>query len=264
MVSRSLANAEGLNIFVTFGDASGPARLCSFVDRSLIVSATHERSAQRTEEGAMTRKKLDLLFSVGGLLLAVLLLVLGLVLQNQASFAKDYVHDQLSEQKITFTPADKLGPDTQAQCLKDNGGKTMSTGKQAECYANEYIKVHVEGAMKGGGYEGGTYATVGGPQRELAAKVAELTKANPSDPAIKDTQAKLDALNALRETAFKGETLRGLLLTSYGFSIFGERAGQAALLAFLGAAVLLLASIAGFLHGASKKADHVILGGAAA
>ena len=42
------------------------------------------------------------------MLLAGLMLVLGLVLQNQADFAKAYVHDQLAQQQITFTPADKL------------------------------------------------------------------------------------------------------------------------------------------------------------
>ena len=52
----------------------------------------------------MKRRTLDLIFSVGGGLLAILLLVLGLVLQNQANFAESYVNDQLTEQKITFTP----------------------------------------------------------------------------------------------------------------------------------------------------------------
>lgn len=36
----------------------------------------------------MRRRTLDIIFSVGGLALAALLLILGLVLQNQADFAK--------------------------------------------------------------------------------------------------------------------------------------------------------------------------------
>ena len=51
-----------------------------------------------------------------------------------------------------------------------------------------------------------------------------------------------------RQTLFRGETLRGLLLTSYGFSIFGDKAMQAAWVAFLASFVLLIASIAGFVH----------------
>ncbi len=47
---------------------------------------------------------------------------------------------------------------------------------------------------------------------------------------------------------FKGETLRGLLLTSYGFSEFGVKAGQAAIVAFLAAALMALLGIAGFVH----------------
>ena len=55
-------------------------------------------------------------------------------------------------------------------------------------------------------------------------------------------------VTAQRETVFKGETLRGLLLTSYGFSEFGTKAGQAATVAYLAAALLLLLAIAGFVH----------------
>jgi hypothetical protein len=47
---------------------------------------------------------------------------------------------------------------------------------------------------------------------------------------------------------FKGETLKGLLLTSYGFSEFGTKAEQGAMVAYGGAALLLLLSIAGFVH----------------
>ncbi|MEZ5179055.1 MAG: hypothetical protein R2746_12515 [Acidimicrobiales bacterium] len=74
----------------------------------------------------MASKTLDLIFSIGGGLLAVLLLVLGLVLQNQASFAKDYVHDQLSAQQITFTP-EKGGQATRrgGQCLVKRAGKPL-------------------------------------------------------------------------------------------------------------------------------------------
>ena len=49
---------------------------------------------------------------------------------------------------------------------------------------------------------------------------------------------------------FQGETLRGLLLTVYGFSVFGELAGIAAIAAFLGGVLLFILSILGFLHAA--------------
>ena len=48
----------------------------------------------------MKRRTLDLVFGIGGVALAALLAVLGLVLTNQSNFAKNYVRDQLSAQKI--------------------------------------------------------------------------------------------------------------------------------------------------------------------
>ena len=93
----------------------------------------------------MKRRTLDIVFSVGGVLLAGLLLVLGLVLQNQAEFAKTYVHDQLAEQQIVFTPASALtSEEKQAPCIVANAGQPLVTGKQAECYANHYIGLHVK------------------------------------------------------------------------------------------------------------------------
>jgi len=91
----------------------------------------------------MKRRTLDLVFAVGGLLVALLILVLGLVLQNQANFATNYVHNQLAEQKITFTAAKFLKADENDPCLKKYAGKPLVTGHEAECYANHYIGVHV-------------------------------------------------------------------------------------------------------------------------
>jgi hypothetical protein len=200
------------------------------------------------------RRTLDIAFSIGGLALAALLLVLGLVLQNQADFAKDYVKDQLSQQRITFTPADALSDEErEAQCLVDNGGKPLVTGKQAECYANHYIALHLSETN-----DGKTYSQTSTESRQLSAEAEEAAETDPGAPATLALQGQADELNGKVQTLFRGETLRGLLLTSYGFSIFGERAGQAALVSFAAAAVLLLASIAGFIHAATTPKDEVV------
>lgn len=47
---------------------------------------------------------------------------------------------------------------------------------------------------------------------------------------------------------FEGETLRGILLTSYGFSELGQKAEQAATVIYLGVILLTLLSLAGFVH----------------
>jgi hypothetical protein len=49
-----------------------------------------------------------------------------------------------------------------------------------------------------------------------------------------------------------------LLLTTYGFSVLGEKAELAALVAFFAAAILILASIAGFAHALSTPKDKKI------
>ena len=201
----------------------------------------------------MKRRTLDVVFSVGGLLLAVLLLVLGLVLQNQANFAKDYVHDQLSAQKITFTPEDKLtDEEKQATCIVSYAGQPLTTGAQAACYSNHYIAVHL--AEVNGGK---TYSETSNDSRAAQAKADAATKAGTADATDLKTQA--TALDAKVQTLFRGETLRGLLLTSYGFSIFGERAQQAAWVCYLVALVLFLASMAGFVHAFTTPKEEVVL-----
>lgn len=204
----------------------------------------------------MKRRTLDLLFSIGGLLLGLLLLVLGLVLQNQADFASSYVEDQLSQQRITFAAEENLkGEQDDAPCLIDNAGSALDSGKKAECYANEYIAYHLEGSASGAGYEGETYATLGTPQRQLA---ADLKAAKESGGDTADLEAQVATINGLRDTMFKGETLRGLLLTTYGFSIFGDRAALAALVCFVAAGLLVILALAGFVHFGKTPKNAVI------
>lgn len=190
----------------------------------------------------MKRKTLDVLFSIGGLVLAGLLLVAGLVLSSNASFANTYVADQLSQQHISFKTADTLTAEEKEQaCLVTYAGQPLTTGKQAECYANNFIGLHLKSI--GGGK---TYAELGTPQSALQAQVTQAQKDNSAN--LADLQKQLATVTGQRETVFKGETLRGLLLTSYGFSEFGAKAGQAATVAYLAGGLLFLLSIAGFLH----------------
>jgi hypothetical protein len=199
----------------------------------------------------MHRRTLDIIFSVGGLLLAVLLGVLGGVLQNQADFAKDYVHNQLQAQQIVFTPKAGLQPAENAQCLKNYASQPLVTGKQAECYANNYIALHLSEVN-----DGKTYAQTSGESRAAADKAKAAATSGAADAATLDAQAK--ALDGKTQTLFRGETLRGLLLTSYGFSIFGERAQQAAWVCFAVAFVLLIAGIAGLIHAFTTSKEKTV------
>ena len=62
-------------------------------------------------------------FSIGGVVFSLLLLVVGLILNNQKSFATDYVRTELTAQKINFTPA---------KFLSDEEKKAASNAKQAK------------------------------------------------------------------------------------------------------------------------------------
>jgi hypothetical protein len=103
---------------------------------------------------------------------------------------------------------------------------------------------------------GKTYAETSSAARQLDAQLAAMP--DKTSAAAKTLSAQAQATHGKATTLFQGETLRGLLLTSYGFSIFGERATQAANVCFALALVLLLASIAGFIHAARKSAEQPI------
>lgn len=190
----------------------------------------------------MRRRTLDILFSAGGMALAGLLVVLGVVMTSNANFSKNYVKDQLSQQNITFKPADQLTDEEKAiPCVVENAGKPLTTGKQAECYS-KLIGLHLETTA-----EGMTYAEIGVPQGEARTKLA-AAQASGDTVAAADLQKQVTDLTTKRETLFKGETLRGLLLTSFGFSVLGEKAGQAATVAYIAAAMLAVLALFGFVH----------------
>ena len=190
----------------------------------------------------MKRRTLDILFSVGGVGLAALLFVIGVVMTSNANFSKRYVTDQLAQERITFKTADTLtDEERQAPCLVAYAGQALTTPKQAECYANKFIGLHVKSTAKGK-----TYAELGDVQTDLRAQIAAAQKN--SDPAVADLQKQLADITSQRETVFKGEALRGILLTSYGFGVLGMKAQQAATMIYIGVALLLALSIAGFVH----------------
>lgn len=200
----------------------------------------------------MKRRTLDIIFAGGGIVLAAVMVILGLVLADQQSFAKDYVKTELGDQKIVFATTDKLTDEEKnwkpgSKCLTEYAGKTMETGKMAECYANFYIALHMENSAKTAGFEGATYATLGATRTDLTAQV-KAAKDKGDTAAADAAQKKLDSATSLRSTLQTGETLRGLLLTSYGFSIFGDKAGLAATVCYVLAGIVFILSVAGLVH----------------
>jgi hypothetical protein len=171
----------------------------------------------------MRRRTFDALATTAGLLIAGLMLVAGGLLTWGHSFVASQVSTQLSAQKIVFPPADSpavKGPEFAA--MRQYGGQLMTTGAQAQVYADHFIAVHLKEI--GGGQ---TYA-------QLSAKSL--------------AQPKNAALAAQVQTMFRGETLRGLLLNAYAFGTVGQIMLWAAIAAFTGAGLLLILAAFGFVH----------------
>ncbi len=192
----------------------------------------------------MKRRTLDLLFSAGGVLLAGLLLVLGMVMTSNANFARNYVKDQLSEQHITFkTAATLTDEEKKSDCLDKYAGPAPHHRQAGRVLCERLhrpprqVRRRRPDLRRHGHHQGCRRR----PDRHAQSR-------QPNDPALADLQAKSTTMGAQRETLFKGETLRGLLLTSFGFSVFGDKGGQVATVAYMAAALMVLLSIAGFAH----------------
>ncbi|MCU1672103.1 MAG: hypothetical protein JWN77_216 [Frankiales bacterium] len=190
----------------------------------------------------MRRKTFDAILTAGGLVLAVVLLVAGGLLTWGSSFVADNVRTQLAAEKI-FIPTVASGalddPAIKPHLTK-YAGQQLTTGDQAKAYADYFIGVHVKAASGNR-----TFAELGTAQSAVKAQIADAKKAGASTAALDE---QLATLTVTRETVFKGETLRGLLLNAYAFGTMGKIAGIAAVTAFAGAAVMLLLSLLGLLH----------------
>jgi hypothetical protein len=184
----------------------------------------------------MRRITFDILMATAGLFLAVTLIASGALLLWAHSFIGNEVHTQLAAQQIFFPPANSPAvAKPEFQAMRQYGGQQLTTGAQAEVYADHFIANHLKAI--GGGK---TYA-------QLSAEAI----AKPTDT----------ALAAQVATVFKGETLRGLLLNAYAFGTMGTIAGIAAIAAFIAAAVMLLLSGLGLFHARRTSPATDILNG---
>jgi hypothetical protein len=153
-----------------------------------------------------------------------------------SNFIGNEVHTQLAAQQIYFPAANSPAvANPEFAAMRQYGGQQLTTGAQAEVYADHFIANHLK--VIGGGK---TYS-------QLSAEAI--------------AQPKNAVLAAQVATVFKGETLRGLLLNAYAFGTMGMIAGIAALGAFIAAAVMLLLSGLGLLHARRTSPEAEILSG---
>jgi hypothetical protein len=172
----------------------------------------------------MRRKTFDLLASLGGILIVAMLIVAGGLATWGYNFSNNSVHTQLAQQQISFPAlgstalaSPEIGP-----YLNQYAGQPLTTGPQAEAYANHFIAVHLSEMPYNGVY----------------AKVSAASMADPTNAALK----------AEVQTVFQGTTLRGLLLEAYAFSVFATIALWAAIASFVMAFLMALLVGLGFWH----------------
>jgi putative Ca2+/H+ antiporter (TMEM165/GDT1 family) len=179
----------------------------------------------------MRRKTFDGLLASGGLIVAIMLLVAGALLTWAHSFVTDEVHNQLAAEKIYFPDKGTSALTSNAEIKKyvtKYAGQEVTTGAQAEVFADHYIAVHLR--------------EIGGGQ--TYSQLSEKSLANPKD----------SALAAQVQTVFRGETLRGLLLNAYAFGKMASIALIAAIVSFVGAVIMLILSALGLWH--SRRVDR--------
>jgi hypothetical protein len=182
----------------------------------------------------MRRKTFDTLVSGAGLLIAVVLLIAGSLGFWAYSFANSQVHDQLAAQQIYFPAAGSAaiaGP--QFTALQQYAGQQLTTGAQAEAYANHFIAVHLTEVAGGKTYS----------------QVSALAQADPTNT----------TLAGQVNTLFKGTTLRGMLLNAYAFWQIGQIALIASIVSFVAAFAFLVLSVFGIMHARRVPVEVEIL-----
>jgi hypothetical protein len=116
-------------------------------------------------------------------------------------------------------------------------GEELTTGQQAQVYANDFIAVHLNEIGGGQTYAQLSQAAMALPKGSVAYTAAE----------------------AKVQTVFQGTTLRGLLLEAYGFSVFATIALWGAIASFALAALMALLVILGVLHARKTDDDKELL-----
>jgi hypothetical protein len=168
-------------------------------------------------------------------ILAVILGVGSGLLFYGSHFGLNMVHTQLAAQNISFPAKGSaaLSP-TEFPDLQRYAGQKVDTGPKAKAYANGFINRHL--------------ASVAGGQT-----YSQVSTASQADP----TNAKL---TAQVNTLFKGETLRGLLLYAWGWSVVSSIALYAAIGALMGFLIMLVVTVGDFVADPKVASHHLTNG----
>lgn len=158
--------------------------------------------------------------------LALGMVIAGALALVGGGYARSVVHDQLTPQKITFPANEQAGL---FDDLKQYAGQTVDNGAKAKAYANQYINRHLQEVAGGKTY----------------AQVSALAMADPKNETLAQQKA----------TLFQGETLRGLLLSVWGWSVVAAVATIAGIVLIVIGAVLATLPLAAAYARRRRTAD---------
>jgi hypothetical protein len=170
------------------------------------------------------------------------------------NFTTSQIHDELAAQSIFFPTSDQikaggaLDPAEFPQEIRDQAGNQVTDGNQARIYANDFLALHLQKVA--GGL---TYATIG---PKITAANAALAAASKDDPNYATLQKNVATLNAQRDTLFKGETLRSMLLNAYGWWTVGTYTTYAGF-ALVIVAFVVLGALVFELFVAGRKPENI-------
>jgi hypothetical protein len=171
------------------------------------------------------------IFSIAATSVAVILLAAGGLLMWGSAYVHNTVQNQLAEQQIFFPPkaafahpvaGGEIAP-SMIPLVSQYAGEQMLTGQQAEAYADHFIAVHISEIGGGKTYSQLSTESIAQPNNaKLAGQVA---------------------------TVFKGETLRSMLLSAYGWWKVSQITYIASLVAFSLGGLALIGGAFGFAFG---------------
>jgi hypothetical protein len=197
----------------------------------------------------MSRRVFDKITSLGGVAIVATLIIAGALLTWGHSFVDSNVHNQLAQQQITFPPKSvwahaKKGTEIEPVMipyLEKYSGQVLTTGPQAEAYADHFIAYHLAELPYGGVY----------------------SKISAAAIAAKPGSAQATQLGALKTTSFMGTTLRGLLLEGYAFWKIGQVMLWGAIASFVLAAFMAVLVGLGFWHASRVPEEKRLFAGGA-
>lgn len=190
---------------------------------------------------ALKRRTIDSVLIGFGVVATAVFAVAGGLLTWGHNFSSDYVTNELSSQNITFPSAEELNSEGRTD-LAGFADQRLNTGDEAEAYAS-FIDGHLTGIA-----DGATFADLGAVESAAKADVEAAIAADQPQTEIDTLQADADAISGQRNSLFKGETLRGLLLSAYAWSTVGTIAGIAAIGAFIASGLMAVLVGLGLVH----------------